>query len=88
MEEGKKITPLQAQYNMHIAHEQLAYRFFTEMQKDRKAETEKIKKWNDEERILRAQQMYDLEDGRYYIQNGTVMYLMPAKDIVSKTSVN
>ena len=47
-----------------------------------------MKKWHEEDRILRAETMYNLPEGKYYVKNGTVMYKLSSRDIVEKTSLN
>ncbi|EDR24278.1 hypothetical protein EDI_056750 [Entamoeba dispar SAW760] len=79
---------IQQQYDMHFAHEQLTYRYFKEMQEIRKKDRQQMKKINEEERIARAETMYQLEDGQYFIKNGTLMYKLSSKDIVAKASVH
>ena len=79
---------IQQQWNMYQAQDELTYKYFKEMKELRKQDKEAWKKWNDEERILRAETMYNLPEGKYYIKNGTIMYKMTSRDIVSKASSN
>ena len=77
---------IQNQWNMYQAQDQLTYQYFKEMLELRKQDKEALKKWNEEERILRAETMFNLPEGKYLIKNGTIMYKLSSRDIISKTS--
>ncbi|KAL7711711.1 Uncharacterized protein QTN25_010625 [Entamoeba marina] len=81
-------TQLQAQVDLYQALDQLTYTYYEEFKNIRKNDKVNEEKWREEERIARAQTMFTLEDGRYYIKNGTVMYYLSSKDIITKSSVN
>ena len=84
----KTINELQIEFNIYSTQDKLTYQYFKEMEEIRKKDKEEMKKWYEEERILRAETMFQLPEGKYYIKNGTIMYKLSSGNIISKTSVN
>ena len=83
----EKENPYQHTYDMYYAQEQLTYQYFKQLKELRKKDKQDIENLNEEERTERAETVFQLPEGKYYIMNGTVMYSMSSADIVSKASV-